>query len=64
MASTFAIKENEGDEGQGKALVIVSMRNKPSEMLLSHVLEKLCRDPQPRDSQSLSVPAGWDRAYP
>lgn len=50
VVSTFASKGTEGDEGQGRALVIVSMRNKPSEMLLSHVVEKLWRDPQPRDT--------------
>ena len=33
VVSTFAIKENEGDEGQRRALLIISKRNKPSESL-------------------------------
>lgn len=80
MVSTFAIKENKGDEGQGRALVIISKRNKPSESL--NVAEPCfgeaaLQEPPAqgsrlllehltghRGTQSLGVLAGWDRAYP
>lgn len=61
MVSTFAIQENEGDEGQGRALVIVSKKNKPSESLNAAETrfgEAALQGPpaQPRDpSSSLSI---------
>lgn len=80
VVSTFAIKEDKGDEGQGRALVIIPKRNKPSESLNA---DKPCFGeaalqghpaqgsrllpehlPSHRGTRSLGIPAGWDRAYP
>lgn len=80
VVSASAVKEDEGGEGQGKALVIISKRNKPSGSLNASeprfgeaalqgppaqgILAPPGASPRPPSTQSLSIPAGWDRAYP